>query len=318
MIVTVTIPRSVIQTAARRVLAGLQDPRYAHTSHLQVRIGGAVVVDEHLGGPQPADVFSITKTVVSLTLGTMASRGLLPDLDDPVSAVLRPLIGTPAEDRTWRQLLAMTRGAVTDGAWDVDAITALPGGQVDHIAAAPPTGRSGFCYDDGAFHLLSAAAGAVLGEPISHFAERELFAPLGIREAWWPTDPDGVPYGYAHLRLTADDLGRLGDLVLAGGVVDQRPIVDAGYLATMLRPHSRGGPPEGLPYGLGIWLDPAGPLAGGWAGQHLMIIPAADAVIVTTGHPVFRPGPPPSDALPPDWLPALTLVRRELLPLLTD
>jgi hypothetical protein len=37
---------------------------------------------------------------------------------------------------------------------------------------------------------------------------------------------------------------------------------------------------------------------------------------VTTGDPGFEPGPPPTDQLPADWQPALTLVRRHLLPTL--
>jgi hypothetical protein len=69
---------------------------------------------------------------------------------------------------------------------------------------------------------------------------------------------------------------------------------------------------------LGIWLDPAGPLAGGWAGQHVLVVPSADAVVVVTGDPAFDPGPPPTDALPPDWRPALELIRQELVPVLLD
>jgi hypothetical protein len=77
-----------------------------------------------------------------------------------------------------------------------------------------------------------------------------------------------------------------------------------------------GGPPEDLPYGYQIRLDDGLLLAGGWAGQHVLVVPAADAVVVTTGDPGFQLGPPPTDRLPPDWRPALDLVRRHLLPLL--
>ena len=51
--------------------------------------------------------------------------------------------------------------------------------------------------------VLAAAAGRLLGEPVGEFAERELFAPLGIRDAEWPADPDRVSCGYAHLRMSA-------------------------------------------------------------------------------------------------------------------
>lgn len=310
---------AAVLTAARAVLdAVAADHRYAHTSHLHVRVGGRVLVEEHLRGPERADLFSVTKTVLALTLGVLAARGGLPGLDAPLGLVLPEVRGTPAERQTWRQLLTMTRGAAVDGPWDVDAITALPGGQVRHVASAPQLDPPGtrFRYDDGASHLLSAAAGAVLGERVSAFAARELLAPLDIPEPEWRADPDGVPFGFAHLRLGAAELGVLGQLLLDGGRVSGRVLVDPGFLAELARPHTPGGPPEGVPYGYHIWLDDGMLLAGGWAGQHVLVVPDADAVVVTTGDPRFDPGPPPRDDLPPDWRPALDLVRRHLLPVL--
>lgn len=311
-------PDAVVE-AARRVLDGVAaDPRYGRTSHLHVRLGGRVVVDEHLRGPARGDLFSVTKTVLALVLGVAAARGLLPPLDAPVAAVLPSLRGTPAEQDTWRGMLSMTRGAAVDGPWEVDEVTALPGGQVAHLAAAPRLGPPGerFRYDNGASHLLSAAAGALLGEPVAAFADRELFAPLGVAAPQWLTDPDGVPFGYGHLRLGAGELGLLGQLLLDGGRHHGRTLVDPGFLAEMTRPHSAGGPPEHLPYGLHLWLDGSRLLAGGWAGQHVLVVPAAAAVVVTTSDPGFTFGPPPQDEMPADWAPALTLVRRHLLPVL--
>jgi len=81
-------------------------------------------------------------------------------------------------------------------------------------------------------------------------------------------------------------------------------------------PSSRGGPPENTAYGFLIWLADGYWFAGGWAGQHVVCVPATRAVIVVTGHPDFRPGPPPTDAMPPGWRPAIDLVRDHLLPLL--
>jgi hypothetical protein len=119
-----------------------------------------------------------------------------------------------------------------------------------------------------------------------------------------------VTFGFAHLRLSAASLGRLGELWRTR----DPGILDPAYASGMAAVHSPGGAPEHRPYGLGFWLDDGALLAGGWAGQHVLTRP--DAVVVTTGDPGFDPGPPPRDDLPPDWQPALHLIRRHLLPVL--
>jgi len=57
-----------------------------------------------------------------------------------------------------------------------------------------------------------------------------------------------VNYGFAHLRLSADELSRLGELWRAGG----QPLVDPAFAVAMTTAQTPGGPPEELPYGLGI------------------------------------------------------------------
>jgi CubicO group peptidase (beta-lactamase class C family) len=316
----VPVDLAAVTAACRAVLADAEDPRYRHTSHLHVRVAGEVLLDEHLRGPLVGDVFSITKSVLSTVAGVVAAQGRLPGLDEPVAEVLPDVRGTAAQAHTWRHLLSMTRGAETEGAWDVDELTALPGGQVAHIAAAPqlrPPGQ-GFAYDNGACHLVSAALQRLLGEPVDDYARRELFAPLGISDIEWLRDPDGIPFGYGHLRISAADLAEVGQLWLDGGRRADRQLVDPRYLAELARPQSGGGPPEELPYGLFTWLDGGTRMMGGWAGQHLLAVPSTAAVVVVTGDPRFTFGPPPGDELPQDWAPALDLVRRHLLPLLTE
>jgi CubicO group peptidase (beta-lactamase class C family) len=304
---------------ACRLIAGQvrSDPRYAHTSHLALQVDGAVLYDQHFRGPERADVFSVTKTVLATLVGIAQGDGVLPPLDSSVGDVLPGLRGTPAASHSWRQLLTMTRGSAVDGPWDVDEVTALPGGQVSHIASAPQRTEPGsaFCYDNGAAHLVSAALGALVG-PVSDYAQERLFAPLGITRQEWRADPDGVTFGYGHLSVRAEDLLRLGSLWLDHGSWQGIPLVDAAFVAEMTSPQSAGGPPEQTAYGFLTWVDRHSFFAGGWAGQHVLVVPAARAVVVTTGDPRFSFGPPPSDDLPQDWRPALELVRRHLLPAL--
>ena len=304
---------SHLSEACRRIGEEVRrDPRYAHTSHLRVHVGGEPVFDEHYRGATVSDVFSVTKAVVATVTGIAVRRGLLTDLDEPLHEVLPELRDTPSRGQTWRHLLTMTRGAAVDGPWDVDEVTALPGGQVAQVAAAPRTGPPGreFRYDNGAYHLLSAGLARVLGRPVAAYAEDNLFAPLGIRDATWLADPDGVSYGFAHLRLSAEALGKLGELWRTGG----QPLVDPAFAAAMASAQSPGGAPEEMPYGFGTWIGDGWFMAAGWAGQHVVVTP--DAVVVVTGDPGFRFGPPASDELHPGWRSALDLVRQHVLPVL--
>lgn len=113
------------------------EPAYAHTSHLLVEVGGEVVFDRHYRGPRVADVFSVTKSVVATLCGIAVREGRLGDLDLPAGRVLPRLDGTPAAAHTVRQLLTMTRGAETEGPFEIDEVMALPAGWLDRIAAAP-------------------------------------------------------------------------------------------------------------------------------------------------------------------------------------
>ena len=305
--------------ACERVLAAVEDdPRFAHTAHLHLRVGGRVLFDHHRRGPAVSDVFSVTKSVVATTLAVLDARGLLPELSTPLSNVLPELVGTPAARHTWHQVLTMTRGAQVDGPWEVDAVAALGHGRLGHVAQAPQLHPAGerFSYDDAGVELLSAAATAILAEPLAEFARRELFAPLGIESVQWPSDPDGITRAAEGLAISAADLASIGQLWLDGGLAGRRQLLSRRFLTQMLSPHSTGGPPEGHPYGYLIWLPPSMWMAGGWAGQHLVVVPAVDAVVVATGDPGFDPGPPPVDELPSDWRPALDLIRAELLPAL--
>jgi CubicO group peptidase (beta-lactamase class C family) len=63
-------------------------PAYAHTGHFRVEVDGRVVFDRHYRGPEVADVFSVTKSVVATLCGIAVREGRLGDLDLPVGRVL--------------------------------------------------------------------------------------------------------------------------------------------------------------------------------------------------------------------------------------
>jgi CubicO group peptidase (beta-lactamase class C family) len=305
--------------ACRLVDQAIRDqPAYAHTSHFRLEVDGRAVFDRHYRGPAVADTFSVTKSVVATLAGIAVAEGRLGDLDLPAGRALPALVGTAASGHTLRQLLTMTRGAETEGPFEIDEVMAQPRGWLERIAAAPQLDPPGtrFRYDNGGAHLFGAALSALVGMPLSAYAATRLFGPLTIGRWRWPRDPDGYDYGHGHLRLAAADLARLGRLWLDGGRWEGRQLLDPGFAAAMGTAHNGGGPPEDHPYGYLLWVAPDRVFAAGWAGQLVAAVPAARAVVVVTGDPRFDPGPPASDQLQPGWRPAGELVTEHLLPAL--
>lgn len=302
-------PQKRVLYACAQILDRVEaDPAYDRTSGLLVEVGGSVWFAVHRRGPVVADVFSVTKSVTATLVGIALGDGLVPDLDAPAAP----------SSHTWRQLLTMTRGCETDGDWELDAVMARPAGWLAHWLAAPQTGAPGrkFRYDDGAYHLLGAALVSLTGRPLADFAAERLFAPLGIEDWVWPTDPEGLHLGFSHLHLDRPALAALGRLWLDRGRIDDRALLPPEYARAMTAAHTPGGAPEWKGYGFGLWVDKAAFFAGGWAGQHVLCLPGADAVVVTTGDANFDPGPPPTDDMPEGWRPAVKLVREVLVPVL--
>lgn len=296
-----------------------RDPRFGAVGDMIVDVAGTRVWSEHFSGPSVKDVFSVTKTVVATLIGVALQRGDLSGLDAPVNDCLGRRVGHPATPQTLRHLLTMTRGAQGDGPWNEDAIRVRTDSWVAHICSAPQVSAPGttFIYDNAGVHLAVAVLDRAVGGNVLDYADRRLFAPLGITDWRWLTDPEGIPCGYAHLELTADALVTLGRFWSHDGSWLGRQIVPASYLHDMRTAHTPGGEPENRPYGYLTWVeDRATFFAAGWGGQLVLCRPQATAVIVATGDPKFDPGPPPTDAMPPQWRAPLELLRRHVLPVL--
>src|SRR5215204_6598034 len=111
---SLAVSMQVVRAACDRVAQQIEaEGKYAHTSHLAVQIAGSLIYDRLFFGPELADVYSITKTVLATLVGVAQRELRMPPLDDPVSDVLSDLRGTPAAAHTWRHLLTMTRGSRT-------------------------------------------------------------------------------------------------------------------------------------------------------------------------------------------------------------
>ena len=119
-----------------------------------------------------------------------------------------------------------------------------------------------------------------MGEPLSAFAQRELFDPLGIDRAEWQHTPLGQTSNAGGLLLTSRGLLSLGELYLRGG----GGLLSPGWVAESLRPHARVN--DDTEYGYLWWLRQyAGErcfFMAGTGGNRVHVFPDRELVAVIT------------------------------------
>lgn len=237
---------------------------------------------------QPVE--SVTKSVLSLLVGIAVAQGRIAGLDQPVLALLPQLADANDDPRarqlSVRHLLTMTAGfqATEHRFFDAKARARFA---MSRRFEAEPGAR--FRYDNPAADLLAALLAQAVGETPAAYAQRELFAPLGIEASDWALDEQGLHTGYSGLKLRTRDMARIGQLMLQQGRWAGRSVLSEDFVRAASTPHSGGGPPVGLPYGYLWWVAPSAAarspiVASGFGGQFIWVDPALELVIAASSE----------------------------------
>ena len=287
------------QGMSSALLLALLDMGVAHDldSVLLVR-GGQIVLDAYyapFGPGLPHALNSATKGVLGALVAIAQRDGLLA-LEDPILTRFadreRALLDPRTRSVTVQHLLDMSAGFD----WD-EQLTGVPATAIE-MEASPdwtsfvlerplvnPPGAV-FNYNSGNSHLLSALLTRTTGQSALEFARRVLFAPLGIEDARWRSDPQGVSVGGYGLSLAPRDMAKLGYLHLRGGAWDGVPLLDRDWIARLERGVLDMNLPAPLRYANGWWSLPARGvyMAVGMHRQVIMVMPRLDMVAVVTGR----------------------------------
>jgi len=257
--------------------------------------GGDVLLDATFypydGGSH--DLASVTKSVTTSLVAIAAGEGAL-DLDAPMLTFFpgRAIANIDARKQkvTVRQLTQNLSGLACVG-YPEEVTLARMQASPDFLQFAldlPMAHEPGthFDYCSPGMHILSAILQQATGMSEAAFAEEKLFAPLGITGATWSTDPQGITHGWGDLDLAPGDMQKLGTLWLHGGSWNGLQVIPADWLATATTRARRSDRYED--YGDGFWVGPSNePIpyfsASGRGGQRILVAPALDLVIVTTG-----------------------------------
>jgi CubicO group peptidase (beta-lactamase class C family) len=264
---------------------------------------GYVVLDAYFypfQAGQVHDAASVTKSITSTLIGIAIAEHKLSSVHEPVLSLFpdRKVDNHDnLKDRiTIGHLLSMTSGL--DCHVERGEITLKEMMQsknwVQFMLDLPMVAEPGskFEYCSGGMHLLSGIISQSTGTSALEFARRELFHPLGIDDVIWPSDPQGVSYGWGDLHLQPRDMAKIGYLWLNNGRWDGRQILLVDWMLSATQPHS---PPNigSGEYGYGLWVYPERnpPLyeALGRGGQRISVVPGKNVIVVFTGGE-FEPG----------------------------
>jgi len=112
-----------------------------------------------------------------------------------------------------------------------------------------------FEYNSGASVLLGKIVSIISGKRIDKWAEEKLFGPLGIKEYYWKETPDGEMDTEGGLYLKAEDLAKIGSLLLNNGKWNDKQIVSESWVTTSTSPVVNAVNPESKTgYGYQWWI----------------------------------------------------------------
>ncbi len=240
--------------------------------------------------------WSVAKSFTSALVGVALDEGLIPSIDEPMTTYYPEWAGTPREAITLRDVLHMESGLDWVEDYDSQALETsdviqMGLGEPDELAyaAGQPAGGdpgSAFNYSSGDTMLLSGVLEQATGMAAHEYARIKVFEPLGIDRFEWWQDAAGHTLTYCCLDTTSRDLARFGLLYLRGGRWAGEQVVPADWVEDSITDTAT--TYDGYGYQWWLGLDEGGGLpphysAEGFNGQHIVIFPALDLVVVRNG-----------------------------------
>ncbi len=257
---------------------------------------GETLVEERIAGgalDRPANIKSVSKTIVATLLGAAIDRGTVPDVNARLGDVAPRLIPSAAKpgvaEITLEDLVTLRAGLertsgpnygewVSSSNWIANALS--------RPLIAEPGGR--MLYSTGSTHILGAALAEATGRSLLDLARDWLGAPLDIEIPAWTRDPQGYYLGGNEMALSPRALARFGEMIRQKGLSGDTRVLSEDWIDASFVPRTRS-PWSGLGYGYGWFLGRAAgqiyALARGYGGQVVAVAPEAGVTIVIISDP---------------------------------
>jgi CubicO group peptidase (beta-lactamase class C family) len=278
------------EPAFEQTLAVAKDLPRLHS--LIVSRRGEVVLERYFNGTRatrPANVKSVSKSVISALVGIAIQRKMIPGVDAPIATWFSELKTDREATKqaiTIENLLTMQSGLESTsnrnyGAW-VQSRNWVQYALRRPLLASPGTSMQ---YSTGNSHLLSAILTTATRSSTWRFANDTLGRPLGFSFPQWPRDPQGIYFGGNDMLMTPRQMVSFGELYLNRGRAGGAQVVPEPWVEQSFVPRGRS-PISGTEYGYGWWIREMGGrrayYAWGFGGQYIFVVPDLDLVVVTT------------------------------------
>lgn len=262
-----------------------------------------LVIEEYFDGYSTHvahDLRSVTKSIRSLLMGIAIDKGFIESIDDPIYKYLEhPTPNKNPDSRkeliTIRHLMTMSTGLDCND-WDSNSL-----GQEDRIYKKSdwlqyfvdlpmlndPGTVSNYCTMGTVLSMEVIAQATAM--PINEFADKYLFAPMGIENiSWEHTSKKKVIPSARRLHMTPRDMAKIGQLIANGGVWKGKQIVSKDWIQVSTSTLTS---ITGMDYGLLWWKVPLMVnekryeliAATGNGGQYIFINQEPEMIAVFTG-----------------------------------
>lgn len=237
-------------------------------------------------------LYSLSKSFTATAVGIAVAEGLLTVNDRVISFFpdeTPDSLGEHLARMTVEHLLTMTTGHLND---TLEQVAKHPKSWVNGFLSLPPDVAPGtvFTYNNGATFMLSAILHKLTGTTLLEYLRPRLLELLGIEDAYWQQNPQGIQLGFSGLHITTESVARFGQLCLDEGRWEDKQLIPQAWILAAKAKHIQTNPPPedevadwAQDYGYQFWLCRHDAYRGDGAfGQFCVVMPEQDAVLAIT------------------------------------
>ncbi|MEO5598129.1 MAG: serine hydrolase [Novosphingobium sp.] len=282
-----------------------------YTNALLVIRDGKVIHEIYRNKSNPDTHFlsmSMAKSITSMLVGAAIADGHIKSVDDQLVTYVPELKGSAYDGVTIRQTLLMRSGVDRSERYDYKTDHASPNAQTRELSMVQGTRRYRAeallhkrAYEPGTHYNYSTLDTIVLGwmleratgQPVQTYMSTRLWQPLGAQSyGYWMTDgPPGVGNAVNGMGFNATlrDYGRLGLMMLNGGVANGRRILPSAWVKESTTPSpgfepTAAGETTGYQYQWWTYTNSNAYTAIGLQGQFIYVDPDTKLVIVKLSY----------------------------------